>query len=318
MKKIFYSLLAVFVFLLGVCIFGAYTIVRTATVPDDNYGQNYDVAFTIVYNRYPEMKAWYDSLVDNNLCRDIYYTNEEGLTLHGLLLEHPDTDTVPVTGTMMIIHGYCDDAPVMMRYAYCDYEVLHQNVLLPERRWCGKSEGDHITFGWLDSKDMHHWLDIAHNLWQKPIVVHGLSMGAATTMMLSGDEIPDSLLVEGYVEDCGYSSTWDMLAYQLKSKFNLPAFPTLYIASGFNKIWHGWWFSDGDAVAQVAKCKKPMLFIHGQEDDFVPFEMVHKVYNAHPGPKYLWEVPNVQHARSIHRHFDEYCQRLQDFLNSLH
>ncbi len=317
MKKLLYSLLIAIVLIIVASIIGAYILVRTATVPSENYGQNYDVAFTIVYNRYPEMKAWYDSLVDNNLCRDVYITNEEGLTLHGLLLEHPDTDSVPVTGAMMMIHGYCDDAPVMMRYAYCDYEVLHQNVLLPERRWCGKSEGDHITFGWLDREDMHLWLDVMHNIWHKPIVVHGLSMGAATAMMLSGDEIPDSLKVEGFIDDCGYSSTWAQLASQLKAQYNLPEFPVLHIASLFNKIWHGWWFTDGDAVAQVAKCKKPMLFIHGMEDDFVPFEMVHEVYAAHPGTKYLWEVPNTKHARSIHRHYDEYCQRLQDFLNSL-
>jgi len=318
MKKVLYTFLAIIALLAIASLYGAYTLVSIATTPEDNYGKDYDVAFQIVYNRYPEMKVWYDSLVENNLCRDVYITNEEGLTLHGMLLEHPDSDTVPVTGTMMMIHGYCDDAPVMMRYAYCDYEVLHQNVLLPERRNCGKSEGDHITFGWLDRQDMHLWLDFAHRQWQKPIVVHGLSMGAATTMMLSGDEIPDSLQVVGYIDDCGYSSTWEQLASQLKAQYNLPAFPVLHIASFINKIWHGWWFTDGNAAAQVAKCKKPMLFIHGKEDDFVPFEMVHQVYNAHPGPKYLWEVPNTEHARSIHRHYEEYCQHLQNFLNTLH
>jgi len=317
MKKILYCLLVVFVLFVGASLFGAYKLVSVATTPEDNYGKNYDVAYTIIYNKYPEMKAWWDSLVANNLCRDVYITNEEGHKLHGLLLEHPSSDTVPVTGSMMMIHGYCDDAPVMMRYAYCDYEVLHQNVLLPERRNCGLSEGDHITFGWYDRLDMHLWLDLMHKEWDLPIVVHGLSMGAATTMMLSGDDIPDSLKVEGFIDDCGYSSTWKQLASQLKAQYNLPEFPVLHLASFFNKIWHGWWFTDGDAVSQVAKCKKPMLFIHGTEDDFVPFEMVHEVYNAHTGPKYLWEVPNTKHARSIHRHYEEYCQHLKDFLNSL-
>ena len=117
-----------------------------------------------------------------------------------------------------------------------NYEMLHRNVLLPERQWCGLSEGDHITFGWRDRIDMHLWLDLMHNLWHEPIVVHGLSMGAATTMMLSGDEIPDSLQVVGYVEDCGYTSTWDQLVYKLKSDYGLPAFPLLYQASLVNKL----------------------------------------------------------------------------------
>lgn len=317
MKKALYSILVIIVLLTAVSFIGAYEAVKIATVPDDNYGRDYDTAFAMVYHRYPEMKPWFDSLVENKLCRDVYITNPDGLCLHGLLLEHPESDTVPVTGSMMVIHGYTDDAPVMMRYAYCDYEVLHQNVLLPERRWCGKSEGDHINFGWYDSQDMHLWLDFMHNLWHQPIVVHGLSMGAATTMMLSGDDLPDSLQVQGFVDDCGYSSTWDQLKYQLKETYGLPEFPILYCASLINKLWHGWWLSDGDAVAQVAKCRKPMLFIHGTADDYVPFEMVHELYDAHPGPKYLWEVPGAKHARSIHQDFNEYCQHIQDFLNSL-
>ena len=142
-------------------------------------------------------------------------------------------------------------------------------------------------------------------------------MGAATTMMLSGDEIADSLQVEGFIEDCGYSSTWELLESQLKSEYNLPTFPFLYAASLINKMWHGWWFSEGDAVAQVAKCKKPMFFIHGTADELVPFYMVHQVYEAKTGVKTLWEVPDTRHAKSIHKHWEEYCIALEDFISTI-
>jgi hypothetical protein len=316
MKKILYTLLSIVLLLIIASFYAAYTLVRTATVAtDDNYGRNYDVAYSMVYGKYPEMQAWHDSLKANGLWRDTFLTNANGLRLHGIIIEHPQSDTLKADGAMMIIHGYMDDAPVMMRYAYCDYEMLHRNVLLPERQWCGLSEGDHITFGWNDRIDMHLWLDMAHNLWHEPIVVHGLSMGAATAMMLSGDDIADSLQVAGYVEDCGYSSTWEQLAYMMDQRYGLPAFPLLHEASLINKLWHGWWFSDGDAVGQVAKCRKPMLFIHGTDDTYVPFEMAHKVFNAKPEPKELWEVPGTKHARSIHDHWEEYVQRVGDFVN---
>ena len=314
MKKLFYTLLSILVLGAIVTFVVGYKLVQISTTPDYNYGQNYDTAYAMVYRAYPEMKPWHDSLVENGLLKDTFIVNDHGLRLHGVYLEHPETDSIATDGAIMIIHGYCDDAPVMMRYTYCCYEVLHQNVFLPERQWCGKSEGDHITFGWRDKDDMHLWLKVMHQLWHKPIIVHGLSMGAATTMMLSGDEIADSLQVEGFIEDCGYSSTWELLESQLKSEYNLPTFPFLYAASLVNKMWHGWWFSEGDAVAQVAKCQKPMLFIHGTADELVPFYMVHQVYEAKTGAKTLWEVPNTRHAKSIHKHWDEYCQTLKDFI----
>ena len=290
-------------------------MVCVSTTPD-NYGQNYDTAYAKVYRAYPELKPWHDSLLHNGLLHDTTITNEQGLQLHALYMTHASQDSIQPTSAMMIIHGYCDDAPVMMRYAYCAYEVLGQNVLLPERQWCGKSEGDHITYGWLDRLDMHLWLNVMNHLWHKPIVVHGLSMGASTAMMLSGDEIADSLQVIGFVEDCGYSHSWDLLESQLHKRYGLPTFPILYTSSIINKIWHGWWFSDGDAISQVAKCQKPMLFIHGTDDQLVPFAMVHELYKAKTGIKYLWEVPHTRHARAIHDHWQEYCSRLATFIDS--
>ena len=293
MKKVLYILSALIVILFAVTGYAGYAVVCETTTPSYNYGQNYDTAYAMVYRKYPEMRNWHDSLVEQGLWRDTNLTNEEGLRLHAIIIEHPVSDTLPVNGSVMLIHGYTDDAPVMMRYAYCDYEILHQNVLLPELQWCGKSEGDHISFGWKDHKDMPLWLDLIHNLWQKPIVVHGLSMGAATTMMLSGLEMADSLQVSGFVEDCGYTSIWDQLSHQISGQYGLCASPMMYAGSLINKLWHGWWFSDGDAVAQVARCDKPMLFIHGVEDDLVPFQMVHELYQAKQGDKELWELAGL-------------------------
>lgn len=315
MRKVLYILLSLMILLLGVSVYAGYSIVCEATTPSYNYGQNYDTAYAMVYKRYPEMKAWHDSLVANGMWRDTNLVNDKGLTLHGIILEHPETDTVEVSGTVLLIHGYTDDAPVMMRYAYCDFEVLHQNVLLPELQCCGKSEGDHITFGWNDRLDMHHWVEMMHQMWQKPIIVHGLSMGAATTMMLSGDALADSLQVSGFVEDCGYTTTWEQLHHQLEDQVGIVTLPFLHVASLINKIWHGWWFADGNAIGQVAKCTKPMLFIHGVNDNLVPFEMVHRLYDAKQGEKYLWEVPDSKHAKSIHDHWEEYCEHIKDFID---
>lgn len=318
MKKFLYSILTIIIILIGISFFVGYKMVCIATVPEYNYGHDYDTTYAMVYNKYPEMKSWHDSLVENGLWRDTFLVNEDGLRLHAVILEHSKSDSIQPTGAMMMIHGYCDNAPVMMRYAYCDYEILGQNVLLPERQWCGQSEGDHITFGWLDRLDMHLWLDMMHEMWNMPIVVHGLSMGAATTMMLSGDELDESLQVCGFVEDCGYSSTWDQMAYRLKVEYDLPEFPILHCASLINRIWHGWWLSDGNCIEQVSKCEMPMFFIHGMDDDYVPFGMGQSCYAAKKGEKEIWLPAKTAHAKSIHNFWGEYCDRVGCFVNNCH
>lgn len=285
-----------------------------ATRPDDNYGKDYDLTYSMVYGKYPELQQWHDSLVSLNLWRDTMLVNADGLKLHGIIIEQGDS----ARGSMMMIHGYCDNAPVMMRYAYCDYHELGMNVLLPERQNCGKSEGDFITFGWLDHWDMHLWAELMHNTWpDKDLWIHGLSMGAATTMMMSGDEWPDSLQVKGFIEDCGYSSTWDQLSFQLEDQFGMAAFPALYVASIASFNHNGYIFSEGDAKSQVAKSTKPMLFIHGENDDFVPTAMAYECFEAKTtGYKELWIAPGSRHAKSIHDHYQEYVSHMAQFIDT--
>lgn len=314
MKKVFviFSIFALVV--IGILMGIGHYMMLIATRPDDNYGKDYDLTYSMVYKKYPEMQQWHDSLVSLNLWRDTTLINKDGLTLHGIIIQQPDSSN----GSMMMIHGYCDNAPVMMRYAYCDYEELRMNVLLPERQNCGLSEGDHITFGWLDHWDMHLWADLMHNTWPNDeIWIHGLSMGAATTMMLSGDEWPDSIRVKGFIEDCGYSSTWDQLSFQLDDQYGIDAFPVLYAASVANLGYNGWLFSEGDAKSQVAKSTLPILFIHGSDDDFVPTDMARECYEAKTnGYKELWIAPGSKHARSIHDHYDEYVARMAHFIDT--
>ena len=145
------------------------------------------------------------------------------------------------------------------------------------------------------------------------MVVHGVSMGAATTMMLSGDDLPP--YYKAFVEDCGYSSVWDQFAHNLKDSFHLPPFPVLNSASIVCKSKYGWSFKEASSVDQLAKCERPMLFIHGDKDDFVPFEHLQKNYDAKvKGYKEMWVAPGSEHAMAYKDHPVEYTQHVRDFL----
>ena len=116
-----------------------------------------------------------------------------------------------------------------------------------------------------------------------------------------------------FVEDCGYTSVWEQFKKELKEQFNLPAFPLLYTASWICELQNGWNFHEASAIEQVKKCDKPMFFIHGDKDDFVPTYMVNEVYAAKSEPKEIWIVPETDHATSYKNYPEEYTKRVKAF-----
>jgi len=301
------------VVLCGLVIYFGNFMLEVAVHPESNRRHEIDSCYAAIYRKYPEMKLWHDSLVTKGNWRDTMLVADDGLKRHALILQH---DSLAL-GTTVVLHGYDDNAVRMMRYAYLHYEMLGRNVVVPDHYNHGESEGDHIRFGWLDRRDITGlWIPCAHRLWpDEEIIVHGLSMGGALTMFVSGEELDDSLRVVGFIEDCGYSCTWDQLAYQLRDQYGLGEFPLLYVANWLCQWKYGWDMREGDARRQLARCQKPMLFIHGEEDDFVPFTMLQENYDAKTqGYKEIWVVPGANHARSIHVAWEEYVGRCCEFI----
>ena len=145
-------------------------------------------------------------------------------------------------------------------------------------------------------------------------VVHGVSMGAATTMCVSGEKMPECVKNIRFIEDCGYTSVWDEFSYELKEQFGLSDFPLMYATSLLCKIKYGWSFGEAASIKQVKKCPYPMLFIHGDEDTFVPSWMVHPLYEAKQGEKELWITKGTEHAKSYGDYREEYVERIKNFI----
>ena len=99
------------------------------------------------------------------------------------------------------------------------------NILLPDLRNTGLSGGNAIQMGWLDRKDVTQWMEVANRIYgdSTSMVVHGISMGAATTMMVSGEAQPD--YVKCFVEDCGYTSVWDQFFQRIERTIRLASIP---------------------------------------------------------------------------------------------
>ena len=137
-------------------------------------------------------------------------------------------------------------------------------------------------------------------------------MGGAATMMVSGENLPDN--VKCFIEDCGYTSAWDEFSYQLKKIYSLPSFPIMNSVNLLVNLRAGYDLKEASAFNQVQKCRKPMLFIHGDKDTFVPFNMAEKLYAVSSCPeKELFITRNAGHAESFKMYEDIYWQKVFEF-----
>lgn len=256
---------------------------------------------------YPESQEWVDSLQAIGALRDTTVVMPSGERHHAFYVDKG------ARRTAVVIHGWRDCAIKFLWLARLYESDMGYNVVMPELHACGESEGDAIQMGWKDRMDALHWMKAFRT---DTMVVHGVSMGAATTMMLSGEQMPADIKDLRFVEDCGYTSVWDEFAVQLKEQFGLPAFPLMYTTSLLCRLRYGWSFGGASALSQVAKCRYPMLFIHGDRDGFVPTWMVRPLYDAKPGRKSLWIAKGADHAQAYRQHKEEYKRRVGAFLQA--
>ena len=261
---------------------------------------------------YPFLGPWLDSLEARGALRDTTVAGPDGVRLHAIYAAAPR----PTDRTAVIVHGYTDNAVRMLMIGYMYNHDLGYNIFLPDLYYHGASGGRSIRMGWKDRFDVMRWMEVADSVFggHTQMVVHGISMGAATTMMVSGE--PQQPYVKCFVEDCGYTSVRDQFAKELKEDFGLPAFPLLNVASGLCDLRYGWNFREASALEQVRKSTLPMFFIHGDADDFVPTSMVYPLYEAkEQGDKELWVVPGAAHALSYHDNREEYTRRVREFVS---
>lgn len=301
-------------FIMVVVLGSSVYMISYSLVPSNNRGRDYTKAYARLFTRFPNIKSWVDSLQSAGAIHDTFIMGQDGDHHHALLIASSHRSN----RTAVVVHGYTDCAVDFLNIAQIYNHDMGFNVLLPDLHACGKSDGKAQQMGWLDRLDVLQWINIADSLWrdsarQSEIVVHGVSMGAAATMCVAGDTtIP---AVKCFVEDCGYTSVWDEFAAQMKEQFGLPEFPLMYVTSALCKIKFGWSFGEASPLEQVKKCRKPMLFIHGGKDSYVPTRMVYPLYDAKPVPKELIVFRNTKHARSYSDYPLEYKRIVKRFVN---
>lgn len=233
----------------------------------------------------------------------------DGLTLHA-------TYFLPENAShkwAILVHGYGRDQT--FAYDYAEEYLKHgYNVLTPDLRACGTSEGIYMTMGTLESLDIKNWAEkILEKDSDAKITMHGVSMGAATVIMASALGIKN---LRAVVEDCGYTSAYEMFTTQLKIIFDLPSFPIMNCVDMVSHMKTGYPISTAAPLIGVRMSKVPILFIHGTEDKLVPFEMMERLYNAsraHVKEKFV--VEGVGHADAKRHDPQKYFETVFSFVD---
>jgi fermentation-respiration switch protein FrsA (DUF1100 family) len=225
-----------------------------------------------------------------------------------LFLAHPES-----TKWVICVHGYRANGKRDMAYIASRFAEAGFNVLVPDLRAHGQSSGETIGMGWLDRFDIISWISylIGQNE-EAEIILMGGSMGAATVMMTSGESLPEN--VKGLIADCGYTSVYDEFKAMLQTALKLPAFPILSFANLLSSKKAGFRLSTASSVRQLEKNKRPILFIHGTGDKFVPYEMLQQNVAATQGVKAILTIEKAPHFSSCIYEPERYFATIFEFI----
>lgn len=219
-------------------------------------------------------------------------------------------------GTLIVMHGFRSLADIDFAPQVEFLHNLGYHVIVPMQRSHDESEGKYITFGVKERLDCKLWACYAAERFGKdlPIYLSGISMGATTVMMASQLSLPGN--VKGIIADCGFTSPANILEHIAKQQFHLPKFPLLYTTNIIAKLVAKFGFWDASATEAMQVNRRPVLFIHGDKDDFVPITMTMENYNACIAKKKLLIVKGADHAQSYFIDTESYQDAVRNFLSA--
>lgn len=269
--------------------------------------------------------------IEKEADRDPLYRQalEDGQALAAL--PHEEVEIVANDGEVLIGHWFPAEHPKRIILAmhgwrsawYRDFGGIAPffveqdcSVLYAEQRGQNASSGNYMGFGMLERYDCMDWLKWLEETQgcTLPVYLAGVSMGATTVLMTTGFDLPPQ--VKGVIADCGFTSAHAIWDHVCKEGLHLPYKLHQYEAERLCKQKIRVGTKDYSTVEALRRCKVPVLFIHGLEDDFVPPAMTYENFGACAAPRRLFTVANAGHGMSFYVDNEGYRREVLDLWNS--
>jgi len=244
--------------------------------------------------------------------RKIPFQRFEIRSFDGLRLTAKFYEYAPGAPMELMFHGYRGNAERDLSGGVRRCFQVGRSAFVVDQRCCGDSEGSTITFGVNEHRDCLSWVDflVEHFGPDVKIVLTGISMGASTVLMAAGKPLPDNVI--GVLADCGFSSAREIIRTVI-GQMGLPAgisYPFVKLGA---RLFGHFDLEEYTPMEALKTCRLPVIFYHGETDDFVPCDMSRKMYGAYRGRKELITVPNAGHGLSYPVDQERYVQTLRDF-----
>ena len=272
-----------------------------------NNPPEFDIPPGKIYEPYREqMVAWMKE-ARAMPCREVSITSFDGLKLYGKYYEYKKGAPIE-----LMMHGYRGTAERDLCGGIQRCFSLGRSCLIIDQRGAGKSEGHVISFGIREHRDCLDWVDFIINNIDKnaKIILCGISMGAATVLTAAGKETPENVV--GVLADCGYTSAKEIIQIVIR-KMGLPAkllYPFVRLGA---RVFGGFKLEETSPIEAMRVTRLPVIFFHGESDDFVPCDMSVLNHEACRAEKRLVTIPNAGHGLCYLVAPEKYLETLAEF-----
>ena len=243
---------------------------------------------------------------------DICIKSDDGLTLHASLINVENAK-----GVIIVFHGYrsfgardfCLQLPMLHEAGY--------NIILVDQRSHGRSEGKYIYYGTKEHKDALLWRKKASEIYGDgmPIALYGLSMGAATVLMASGEIKEDDAQVKCVIADCPFYDTYEIIKHVLWKYNKIYPQPIIHFVKFWCRLIADFNMNSPSCAEKAKASSLPFLIFHGTEDKFVPTECSLRLKNELGDKAKLVLIDKARHAEAVYYDKELYRRELIDFLS---
>lgn len=241
---------------------------------------------------------------------EMHIVSHDGLDLYAKFFEF-----APGAPIEIMFHGYRGSAERDLAGGVQRAAMLGRSVLLVDQRCAGKSGGNVISFGINEHKDCLNWVSFACNHFgpDAKFILTGISMGATTVLMAADKELPDNVV--GILADCGYTTARDIIRKVIR-QIGLPAWFFYPLVKLGARIFGHFQLESDSALESVKNARVPIIFFHGEDDNFVPCEMSRENYEACASRKMLVTMPAAGHGLCYPVEPERYLSSLREFFGS--